>query len=289
VVGGARSGTTWIAELLNYRNEYRYMWEPLSPHVVPAFAHFRRGQYLRPGNQDPAYRAPLLASLTGQMRHRWIDHLNTVPFATRRLVKDVFANLVVKWVQVNLPGIRIIYVLRHPLAVIASRIDAQPIVPHRQFDPQLERFLEQADLLDDFLAPFESAIRDARGVLEQHAWWWCIENYVPLRQFSRGEVYTLCYEALHWAPEEHISGLASFLGREFDPVVYARMRRPSRKAGYGGSLSQGRDPATAWRTRYSREEVRRVLQILGALGLDQLYDDSVAPRVDPSALSAALT
>lgn len=278
VAGGGKSGTTWIAEFLNYRNEYRYMWEPLTPPYVPRFSHFRRGQYLRPGNGDAQYREPLEALLTGRIRDRWIDHLNCVPIASRRLIKDVHANLLLKWVSVNLPGTRIVFVIRHPLAVIVSRIDTAPVVPHHEFDPDLHRFLEQDDLVADFLAPFEGAMRDASTLLEQHALWWCIENFVPLRQFNPSQIHAVCYERLRWTPEEEMPGLAAFIGRDFDQTLFTKMQRPSRTAGYGGSLTKGVDPATAWTRRCSWEDVRRVMRILSMFGLDEIYTDSPIPR-----------
>jgi hypothetical protein len=280
VAGGGKSGTTWIAEILNYRNEYRYMWEPLTPPFVPMFSHLRRGQYLRPDNCDPRYREPLEALFTGRVRHRWIDHLNCTPVASRRLIKDIHANLLLKWVHANLPGIRIVYVIRHPLAVIVSRMDTAPVARQHNFDPVLERFLEQEDLVADFLGPFADAIRSASTLIEQHAFWWCIENYVPLHQFKHGEIHPVFYERLRWVPAEEIPPLAAFLGRDFDQTFFSKMRRPSRTAGYGNSLSRGIDPATAWMRRLSPEDVRGVMKILNLFGLDEIYTDSPNPRVE---------
>lgn len=285
VAGGGKSGTTWIAELLNYRNEYRYMFEPLTPPYVPDFSHFRRGQYLRPGSRDPRYAGPLEALMTGRLRNRWVDHLNCVPVASQRLIKDVHANLLLKWVHSTFPGIRIVFVIRHPLAVIVSRLDTAPVVPYHEFDPNLERFLGQEDLVADFLAPFVADIASASTPIEQHAYWWCIENYVPLRQFRPGEVHMVCYERLRWAPQEEVPRLATFVGRDFDESVFLKMRRPSRTAGYGNSLSRGIDPATAWTRRCSRDEIRKVLRILAKFGLDEIYTDAPSPRIlDPATL-----
>jgi len=278
VVGGSRSGTTWIAEVLNHRNEYRYMWEPVTPRRVPMFARFLKGQYLRPDNQEPRYREPLTALITGQIRHPWVDHLNCNPAASRRLIKDVYANLFAHWVNVNLPGIHTIFVIRHPLAVMTSRMDTAPVRIHGEFLPDLDRYLQQDDLLEDFLAPYEGVIRASRTPLEQYALWWCIESFVPLRQFEASQVHVLCYERLRWQPEQELPRLAAFLGREFDHRLLAKLQRPSRTAGFDGSLERGVDPATAWIRRWSHDDVRRAMRIVSMFGLDEIYTDDPTPR-----------
>jgi hypothetical protein len=206
--------------------------------------------------------------------------LNCTPIASRRLIKDNHANLLLKWVHANLPGIRVVYVIRHPLAVIVSRMDAAPVAPHHDFDPVLERFLEQEDLVADFLTPFADPIRSASTLIEQHAFWWCIENYVPLHQFNRSEIHTVFYERLRWAPAEEVPPLAAFLSRDFDQTFFKKMPRPSRTAGYGNSLSKGIDPASAWMRRLSSDDVRAVMKILNLFGLDEIYTDSPNPRVE---------
>jgi hypothetical protein len=277
VLGGSRSGTTWIAEALNHRNDYRYMWEPLTPPRVPYFAHFVKGQYLRPATSDPQYAEPLAALLTGRMRHPWIDHLNCNPAASRRLVKDIFGNLLARWVHENLPGARMVFLIRHPLAVVASRMDSTPVKVHGNFRPDLDAFLGQELLMNDFLAPFESRLRDARTPLEQYALRWCVENFVPLSQFGHDEVHVVHYERLRWHADDELPRLARYLGRDLDGM-YAKLPRPSRTAGFGGSLERGVDPATAWTARWSREEVRQTMSIIAGFGLDQLYTD----RPDPN-------
>jgi sulfotransferase family protein len=278
VSGSGRSGTSWVAELLNYRNDHRYMFEPLTPPHVPSFAHFIRGQYLRPENQDASFMEPMGAMLSGRLRHHWVDRLNCVPIASRRVIKDVYANLLLKWVHTNFPGIRIVFVIRHPLAVMTSRIRLAPVDPHLRFEPDLERFLVQDALVADFIEPFVGAITDASTILEKQAFWWCIENYVPLRQFAPDEIHVVCYERLRREPEVEIPRLGAFLGREFDPSIFSKMQRRSRTTGYRSALQKGGDPVSDWTRLWSPDDIRRALQILSIFGMDELYTDGPMPR-----------
>lgn len=279
VAGSGRSGTTWLAEVINYRNHYRYMFEPLTPPHVPAFRHLIRGQYLRPDNHDPVNRDPMAAALSGRLRHRWVDTYNRRPVATRRLIKDVYANLLIKWIHVNFPGMPIVFILRHPCAVLTSRLSLAPQDLHKRFEPDLERFLAQEELMDDHLAPFENAIRDASTPLERQAFWWCIENYVPLRMCAPGDIHVVCYERLRTDATEEIPRLGAFVGRDFDPVVFTRMRRRSLTTGPHSALQVNGEPMTNWTQRWSPDDVLRVVRILSLFGLDAIYTDSPMPAV----------
>ncbi len=278
VAGSGRSGTTWLAEVINYRNAYRYMFEPLTPPHVPEFQHLIRGQYLRPDTRDPVYAKPMASVLNGRLRHRWVDYYNRRPVATRRLIKDVYANLMLKWIQVQFPGMPIVFVLRHPCAVLTSRLSLAPSDLHKRFEPDLERFLMQRELMADFLSPFESALRDATTPLERHALWWCVENYVPLRMCARGDIHAVCYERLRTEAVEEIPLLGTFIGRRFDPVVFTRMRRRSLTTGPHSALQVNGEPITRWTSRWSHDDVKRVVKILSMFGLDEIYTDSPMPK-----------
>ena len=278
VTGSGRSGTSWVAELLNHRNNQRYMFEPLTPPHVPQFAHFVRGQYLRPEEQDPVYREPIERMLRGSLRHHWVDHLNCVPFARRRVIKDVYANLLLGWVHANFPMVKIVFVIRHPLAVMTSRMRLAEVDRHRRFAPELDRFLKQDHLMADHLAPYEDAIRSTTTPPEQYAFWWCVENFVPLRQLREGELHVVLYERLLMEPEEEIPRIAAYLGREFDPSIYPKMRRRSRTTGYRSALQQGGDPSTDWMRYWSAEDKRKVITVLARFGLDAVYTDRPTPR-----------
>jgi Sulfotransferase family len=277
--GSSRSGTTWLVDVLNYRNRYRYLNEPLAPGKVPSLGHFRWGQYLRPGNRDPIYLEPMKAVLTGQVCSRSLDEYNRNLLARRRLVKDVAANLLLKWLHCNFPNMPIVFIMRHPCAVLTSRL-SNSVSASAGFEPQLDRFLAQDDLIADWLMPFRDAIAQASTVLDRQVYWWCIENYVPLRQFAVGELHTINYESLVLEPREEIDRLGDFLGTHFDPSIFTKMRRFSLTTGRLSPLHAGKSAVDNWQQHWSADETRRVMQILSAFGLDEIYTDDPMPRRD---------
>ena len=52
LVGDGRSGTTWIANLLNADNSYREMFEPFHPQKVPQAKQFEENMYIAPKTKN---------------------------------------------------------------------------------------------------------------------------------------------------------------------------------------------------------------------------------------------
>jgi hypothetical protein len=129
-------------------------------------------------------------------------------------------------------------------------------------------------LVEDFLVPMEAEIRAARGGFERHLFTWCIENYVPLKQFGPGEIHLCFYENLLTRPEHELPRLFSFLDGDFDERVYRKLKRPSPLSREGEVAS-----VDAWRRSVTARQLERAVEILGLFGLDRVYGE--APMPDP--------
>jgi len=274
LAGSGRSGTTWVSEIINHRDGYRLVFEPFHPGKVAICKDFRRKQYLRPDDRREEYLAPARRVLTGRLRNSWTDRFNRKFVARRRLIKDIRANLLLGWMHANFPEMPIVLLLRHPCAVAASRLALG-------WRDNLSGTMEQEELVEDFLSPVEAEIRGARDDFERHVFLWCIENYLPLRQFGLGEIHLAFYENLLARPEDEIRSLFDFLGEGFDGRVYRALRRPS-------SLSRkGESPSVdAWRRSVTDSQLGRAVEILALFGLDGVYGAGALP--DPSGAHALM-
>jgi Sulfotransferase family len=269
LAGSGRSGTTWLSEVVNYKGGYRYVFEPFNPARVSAFGHFRSKQYLRPDDARGAYLEPARLALSGALRDPWTDRFNATFVARRRLIKDIRANLLLFWMRANFPGMPIVLLLRHPCAVVASRLALG-------WKDNLDETMAQEDLVEDFLLPMEAEIRAARDDFERHLFLWCIDNYVPLRQFARGEIHLAFYEDLLENPEDGLRSLFGFLGEDLDDRVYARLGRPSPL-----SRRDATPPSVdGWRAHVGARQLEKALEILALFGLDRVYGEG--PMPDPS-------
>jgi len=274
LAGSGRSGTTWVAGIINHRNGYRLVFEPFHPGRVGICENFRRKQYLRPDDRREEYLLPARRILTGELRSPWTDRFNRKRVARRRLIKDIRANLLLGWMSENFPGMPIVLLLRHPCAVAASRLALG-------WRDNLSETMEQEELVEDFLLPVEAEIRDARDSFERHVFSWCIENYVPLRQFGPREIHLSFYENFLVHPEEEVRRLFAFLGEDFDGRVLRAMSHPSPL-----SREEMSPSVDAWRRSVSDARLERAVEILGLFGLDRVYGEGAMP--DPSGAYALM-
>jgi len=275
LAGSGRSGTTWLSEILNQGNGYRYVFEPFNPGKVGAFGHFNSKQYLRPDDTREEFLEPARLALTGALRDPWTDRFNRKIVARRRLIKDIRANLLLAWMRANFSGMPIVLLLRHPCAVVDSRLDLG-------WKDNLDETMEQEELVGDFLLSMEEEIRAAGDDFERHLFLWCIDNYVPLKQFGRGGIHLTFYENLLVNPEQELQSLFDFLGEDLDDHVFDILRRPS-------PLSRKDVPAPSvdgWRVRVGARRLRRTTEILNLFGLDRVYGEGSMP--DPSGARAMM-
>lgn len=258
IAGSGRSGTTWLAGLVNHDRSYRRVFEPFHPGKVREFGAFRSKQYLRPDDRREEYLGPVRRALAGELGSRWADRGGPL-FARRRLIKEIRGNLLLGWISANFPGMPVILLLRNPRDVVSSRLALG-------WKDNLAETMEQEDLVQDHLLPMEAEIRAASDPFERHLFLWCIDNYVPLRQLSPGDIHLCFYENLLTDPEHELRSLFAFLGEPLDPRVYALLRRPS--------PTSRRDAGPRPEPEGRRE---RTAEILSLFGLDRIYGPDGMP------------
>ncbi len=273
LAGSGRSGTTWLSGLVNHDSRYRQVFEPFHPGKVGDFRGFGSKQYLRPGDRREEFLEPARKAVTGQLRTGWTDRGGAL-VARRRLVKDIRANLLLGWLAENFPGMPIVLLMRHPCAVVSSRLALG-------WRDNLDETIAQRDLVEDHLMPVEGRIRAARDPFERHLFLWCIDNHVPLRQFQPGAVHLCFYENLVRDPEPELRRLFAFVGRDFDGAVLGKLARPSPT-----SRREDRPSLEGWRSRMGGERMARTEEILGLFGLDGIYGPETMP--DPAGALALM-
>jgi len=272
--GAPRSGTTWLAEVINHAQDYRLLYEPFNNDMVPLCAGFSERQYLRPDDDNPNYLEPAKVIFTGRARDAWIDQYNRPGFARRRLIKDVRSTLMLKWIRNHFPGMKIIFVVRHPCAVAVSRTKLGWRSIWR------ETFFDQQDLMTDYITPFRDTIEAAQSPFQRHIVDWCVENFVPFSQLNPDDVYVAFYENLCANPTAELRTLFQFLGLPFGRPVLKRANRPSITARVKGDQSAvlgGENLVETWRKHVTDDELEYAKRTTTLFGLSQIYcDESLA-------------
>jgi hypothetical protein len=274
LAGSGRSGTTWLAEVLERAGRLRYLFEPFHPDRLPATRGFRPRQYLPPGTPDAGMARAVEEVVTGHVRSRWVDQYNRRLVARRRLIKDVWANLMLGYLADRHPELAIVLVLRHPVAVVRSQL----ALSRWDWFAEPGHLLGQDHLMADHLEPFRPLLEGARPGAEQHAATWCAENLVPLRQLGPGRAHILFYEHLVARPEVELGRLATFLGLPALTGAGTVTGRPSRLARSGSAVVTGGDAVGGWTAHIPADELARVLRTVEGFGLDHLYTADPMPR-----------
>jgi hypothetical protein len=272
VAGAARSGTTWLGDLIASQIPCRILFEPFNPRLVPQYRNFHYFQYLRPGLEYPAFRTFAQEVFTGKLRNRWIDHQNERVVSEYRLIKEIRANLALKWLHDNFPEIPMLFLMRHPCAVVSSRMELDWAT-----DNDIEPFLSQPDLIDDHLGPYLHLIENAKTAEEKHAIVWSVSNLVPLKQFKTGELKLVYYEDLCTQPQAAMIFISDSIGQRFLASVIDTIDQPSQTARVTSAVVTGVDKISSWRNKLSPPQIDNILGIVDQFGLSHLYDASLMP------------
>lgn len=272
LAGGGRGGTTWIAEIINYDNEFRFIFEPFHSARVPLARPFRELQYIRPDDRGARFLEAATRVISGRFRNDWTDYHNRRVFSNQRLIKDIRANLFLKWLKQHFPALPIVLLMRHPCAVVSSRM-------HLGWPDGIRECLEQDELVEDWLAPWRDRILAAQPGFEAHVYRWCIENWVPLQQFDEGEIHVAFYEEFCERPVQAVESLFGFLGRPVGGHVYDALEKPSSQTRRKHSaIMFGQRPADSWRRHVTRAQVQTAVDVLSQFGMDAVFGEETLPN-----------
>ena len=272
VAGTARSGTTWLADLIASQIPSRILFEPFNPDLVSDYRRFHYFQYMRPGTENPEFYGFAHKVFTGEIRNPWIDRQNERIISKFRLVKEIRANLALKWMKDNFPEVPIIFIIRHPCAVVCSRMELGWAT-----DLDIEPLLLQPELIEDHLLPYMDLIRNANTMEEKHAIIWCVSNLVPLKQFTTGEVKIVYYENLCTQPENELPALFEFIGQTYTRSAIDIIHQPSQTSKVTSAIVRGIDKIGSWKKKLSPSQIDSVLQTVETFGMSHLYGQSLSP------------
>ena len=225
VAGSGRSGTTWLGQLLNAENGFRFIFEPFNPRLGADGAELLP-RYVPPEERDAGLRDEFLRYLHGRAGNAWTGQYNLRMLSSRRLIKDIHSNLRLGWFRRCFEPFPIVLVVRHPFAVAVSQLRIGLAL-------ELPYYLADSKLIADHLAPFENALRGARSEFAQRVLQWCVETYVPLRQLRESQRVTIVlYERLVADPQAVLEPIFRQLGLTMTPGSSpASCCRPRRRGG----------------------------------------------------------
>jgi hypothetical protein len=275
VAGAGRSGTTWLADIIASQIRARVMFEPFHPGKVADYRQFNYFQYKRPHDEDQALYRYVEKILTGRIRDPWIDRTVESLVPAYRIIKEIRACLLLKWIHERFPEVPILFIVRHPCAVVASRLKLGWAT-----DEDIVPLLSQSDLVGDFLSDKLALIRAVETPEEKHAVIWSVSNLVPLRQFGGVGLNLFFYEDLVLSVENEVRRAFEAIGHARPPSVVRHARRLSTTVRRTSPVVGGGDSVRGWKTELSGEQIDRVHSVVRGFGLDRLYGESELPLAE---------
>ncbi len=290
IAGVGRSGTTWLADLINFDGRYRDLFEPFHPWKVAAAAPLQGQWYQRAADTPPAAFVEYVSRvLCGRVRDPWIDRFNRRVVSHRRVVKAIRANLFLGWLASRYPQVKIILLMRHPAAVARSRL---ALPAGWEWRPTLAELLAQRTLREQLSPAQRRLAANAQGPFDEHLLTWSISHCLPLAELQPGSVLPVFYERLRSAPEAQLRRVFAFIGQPWNAACLQAHGAPSKTARRmhkdAGSHGMPEAPWVAWMSAPQRERMCTVLEafevawLYGADGLPARADDElITTTMDP--------
>ena len=228
IAGSGRSGTTWVLDAIARANNLRTIFEPLNPAGIPSAKHFAN-MYVRDNADFPELKHFMDKVFSGNLKSLWANYrirpdrlrlnmhkpeplkqkLGTLKYNYKMFVtnylryyKDKSKSLAVKFIRSNMMlgwlcanyGAKTLLVVRHPGAVIASKIRLGG--PNWQYEPVLKQYCKDQLLAKDYLHKFKDILARSLSPVEGHAVVWCIENALQVCNAERNGQTLVFYEDL---------------------------------------------------------------------------------------------
>jgi hypothetical protein len=271
VAGWARSGTTWLAEVLSAIPKSAILFEPLhSERVREAVAAGLPGtDILPPGGGSAAQKLFMERVLRGDVLNWWTCSCNPLSRAIRPdvwIVKEVRANYLLEWILGTFPVRRAVLIVRHPCATVASRL-AQGWTPENA-----ERKVKQGAARRKY-PQFDALCRSLTDPFEVMAARWCLMNYVPLTLRPR-PFHVIAYESLATRGAADLEPVFADWGLQMPEAIEASFGRASATTKAGATRrGTGRSAIEQWRKTLSAEQVARILSVVRQFGMDFYTED----------------
>ncbi len=278
VLGSARSGTTWVAEVLAADSETRFIMEPFDDRCSQFRGGLPDATYLSPGAHNDRLEYFSDRVFSGHLRSKWTDQYNHARHPSRRVVKDVRTVSLLGWFAARYPSMPIIYLIRHPFATAWS-MASLGWGTHGSLLGERTRLDALTNAEKNILLPQAFLAEVTR---------WCVEQERGLRHLDP-TIHVAFYENVVSTPETAFSDMADYLGGRSgawkgwtpDASLFDRPSKTSVRRDAPQAASQW---VESWQGELPPEVITQAIEIVRSFGLDELYGTQPTPNLEPSDL-----
>lgn len=286
--GVARSGTTWVRNLLTTLPEYSYLNEPLHPDWFPGANEldYRNGTYMSKEKNWSEGKRYFQEVLTGKVK-RPNPYFNIEPsvslnrlFANKLVVKFIRGNRILPWIDEKFDLRCIFLLIRHPCAVIKSQLKSD-------IYGRKEEFLDKETLLEevkniDSIQPIDYDFfrKNLDSIASKLAFIWSVDNLVPLSHSFSNKFKIITYENVFLNGREEMDDIFEMLdGDKVPSKAIDLLNTPSRTSDKSKDfLENQRKQLSSWKRELTSDQIEDILMVTSELGID-LYGKDLLPDI----------
>ena len=270
ISGSGRSGTSWLANICNFNNDFRYLFEPLNPSqdwLTESPVWHPEARHLSP-SVDQVIR--------GKVSGTWINRQNRKLFAKRRLIKEIRTNMMLANIEQQYPNIKTVLIMRSPISVAHSRTALDKLQDDSQWvwNPTLQELLAQPQTklrLDSERYQMLSH-QIGSGVFMESIADWCLNNLFMLEAYPGLKAHIVFYEDLLRQPELVVRELFTYLDIEYNDQVLGEIERRSETS---RNLRPGGEKSNLDLDGY---QIKKASTLLKAFNIERFYDQQWQPK-----------
>lgn len=257
IVGSARSGTSWLAEIIATQYRYRLLFEPEHEFQTEK-GHLICDKYILPNTTSKNVEKYLNRVFANKIDNDWIGQCSNRtlkrhlwPFLPKKyIIKFVRANLSAHFMN-NRFNIPVIFLIRNPYDVIHSQLRSK-----FPWLLDLSHFVDQPKLVSLIKKTFDYDISNYKTLKEHQILClrWCIENVIPIEVHNDHpkNVAVIRYEKLKNDIQQFYNICQKFDLQPRKDIV-SIYRKPSSKTHPKSNIITKKDINVKWTTKDKKE------------------------------------
>ena len=293
IAGSPRSGTTLLLEALHKISGYKAINEPLLTPQIQNKKGFDSRSYISIGDSADNQKRFLEQVLMGQLgpSARWMFDAETTfgriiehSMRDKLMVKFCRINRMLPWFadQFNVCGI--IFILRHPCAVVNS------MLRYGQWDMWTSEFVQKnkhntsnalcidhlPESVREVFAPIQERVSTPTEIL---AMMWCLDHYIPLVHNKIYPWILVPYERLIKNNHKELVRITDALDVELNNDVLRVIDKPS--SSVKGTINEDTgSQIEKWENKLTNLQIDSILSIVNSAGLSSIYSENTEPHYD---------
>jgi len=293
LLGTPRSGTTWLMEIFRTLPSYVSLFEPINPIFFPESYEvgFRARPYLSNDYKWPEGKKFLEKAFTGK-NYTKVPLYQLSPkmimnrfLGDKLIVKAIGLNRILPWIANNFKLRGIIFIIRHPCAVISSQLKTGYCgyhlshYPYSDIFPTKEHVMQEAKEIPNIDESIIKRLEKIKTKEEILAAIWCLDNIIPLSYKRPYPWNFVVYEKIVTDGEKVVTKLFQEIGEETIPKsAINKLNIPSMLAPRDELkvVTNSNKQLSKWKKTLSNDQINKILSIVTDFGLD-FYTEDIEP------------